>query len=417
LNRAHPLIVLIIVLTSLLLASTPPPARATAQPPFSTISIGDWWKYSLTVRSVGATLTLTETIVGSATQVVNNVATDCYKVTLTGTGTFSFMGLSGSLTESGMSYFRKTDMALVNTNLTQVLTAGFVLTQIIYTNTSVPVLSYQFPLYVGQTWSENYNSTTTTTSYTSINPTPSTTKNTTLTSENFNVASESVLSVPAGSFDAYDVHSADTSGSYTDDFYSPQVENGISTVSHLPNGTIDTSLSLEDFSAWPFQSSMTVSKSGTSYSIGLYADATISNQQQNSTAITFQVNATSGTTGRANIAIPRTLNNTLVKIYVDNNLQTPTVTSNSTSYIFYFTFGLTTHTVTLVYASSPTTPLTTYLLYGVIAAAIAIVIIVALLLTRRRAKPAPAIPMQTTAPPLPPTTPPGPSGDQPTSSP
>jgi hypothetical protein len=412
-KTARPIIVLVIVLATFVIISAPPPVRATAQPPFSTINIGDWWKYNLQVHSVGATLTLTETIVGSSTLVVNGVATDCYKATLTGSGTFSFSGLSGSLTESGISHFRKSDMALVNTNLTQVLTAGFVLTEIVYTNTSIPVAQYQFPLYVGKTWSASYSSTTTTTSYSTINPTPSTTKNTTQVSQNYNVASESVLSVPAGSYDAYDVHSTASSG-YTDDYYSPQVENSIETTSHFSNGTVTNSLSLQDFSAWPFQSSLTVSKSGTNYGVGIYADATISNTSQNSTAITFQVNATSGTSGRADVAIPKTLNNTLVKVYVDSNLETLTATSNATSYIFYFTFGLTTHTVTLLYAApATTTPLTTYLLYGGIAAAIAIVAVVALLALRRRSKPSEAMPT-TMAPPAP-AQPPGPAGNPPTS--
>ena len=422
-NRAYPLIALVLVLSSLLIISTPPPVKATAQPPFSTISVGDWWKYSLTIRSIGAVETLTQTLIGSATIPVNGVATDCYKATLNGTGTFSLNGISGAYTQNAVGYFRKSDMASVNLNLTQVFTAGFVLTQIVYTNSSIPTVSYQFPLYVGRTWSTNYNTTTTTTSYTSINPTPTTTKNTTQTSENFDVASESVMSVPAGSFDAYDVHSVASSG-YADDYYSPQVENSISTVDYLPNGTISDSLSLQDFSAWPFQSSLTVSKSGINYNVGIYADATISNRQQNSTAITFQVNATSGTSGRANIALPEALNNTLVKVYIDNNpvvcsgpsQQCFNISQNSTDYEVYFTFSLTTHTVTLVYATTPaaSTSLTTYLLYGGIAAAIAIIIIVALLLMRKRPKPAPAMPTTTASPP-PPAAPPEPSSGQPSS--
>src|SRR5437879_10754009 len=83
-------------------------------------------------------------------------------------------------------------------------------------------------------------------------------------------------------------------------------------VSYYPNGTVQSTITLQDFNAWAYQSSLTVSKGGSNYDVGLMADATISNQSSNSTAITFQVNATSGTSGRANVAMPLTLNNTVV---------------------------------------------------------------------------------------------------------
>ena len=144
------------------------------------------------------------------------------------------------------------------------------------------------------------------------------------------------------------------------------------------------------------------------YDVGLMADATISNQSSNNTAITFQVNATSGTSGRANVAIPLTLNNTVVKVYVDSNLETVNSSKNSTDYQLFFTFGLTTHTVTVLYTATLGTPWTTYLIYGGIAAAALALIVAAFLILRRRTKP-PAVPTAPAEPYPPPTATPLPS--------
>ncbi len=331
------------------------------------------------------------TLVGSATIMVQGVATDCYKASFMGEGTFS--ATEGNVVETGTAYFRKSDMANVNSTMTVTTYAGgLVLTQITYTNTSIPVTPYQFPLYVGQSWSSSYDSTVKTTNFTSINPTQVNATNTTHVSDNYNVASESVVAVTAGSYDAYDVHSTSSSG-YTDDYYSPQVENSVQTVSHFSNGTVSTSVSLQDFSAWAYQSSITVTENSNTYNVGLFADATISNKSENNTAITFQVNGTSGTSGRASITVPKGLNRTLVQVYVDNNLETLTVTPNSTSFQLYFTFGLTTHTVTLLYASNTLTPatLSTYLFFvGLVVAALVVMPVVFILL-RRRSTPPPAV--------------------------
>src|SRR5437899_12659465 len=71
-------------------------ARADAQSPYSTITVGDWWSYSTTNYASGLTLTgaMTETIAGSATVLVNGVSTDSYRMVLTGSRTRAGSGIT-----------------------------------------------------------------------------------------------------------------------------------------------------------------------------------------------------------------------------------------------------------------------------------------------------------------------------------
>jgi len=90
------------------------------------------------------------------------------------------------------------------------------------------------------------------------------------------------------------------------------------------------------------------------------------------------------------VTIPIVLNSTSIKVFVDTNSIIPTVTKNSTDFFVYFTFGLSTHTITLQYAPPPTAglPLTTILL--ILGAVAAIIIVTAItLLLRSKKKPPP----------------------------
>src|SRR2546426_2548462 len=129
-------------------------ARADAQSPYSTITVGDWWSYSTTNYASGLTLTgtMTETIAGSATILVNGVSTDSYRMVITGSGTISGSGITGTYSESGSEYLRKSDMGAINATATIVETAGIVVTVIVSGHDSVPVPPYQFPLATGNSW-------------------------------------------------------------------------------------------------------------------------------------------------------------------------------------------------------------------------------------------------------------------------
>ena len=386
--------------------------HAVAQNPSSTISVGDWWTYNLQNAGVGITGSLTLTLSSIVTLLVNGVPTTCYKETESGSGNLNRNGITGTFTTSGTAYIRQSDLAAINNNITVVFNAGFTLTQITYSNTSTPVPAGQFPLYVGETWKESYLTTNKITTFTSVNPTPTVTTTNNATAQVYTVTGSSVLSVSAGSYLAYDVHSTNATTGSEDQYYSPQVDNIVKDVSYYPNGTVKTTLTLQDFNAWAYQTMLTVNNNGATYNVGLMADATISNQSSNSTSITFQVNATDGTSGRANVAMPVTLNNTNIRIYVDNNIQTPTQSKNSTYAQFFFTFGLSTHTVTLVYSAAPASQLIMYIIYGGIGAVAAALVIAALLIFRRRAKPSTTA-TAPTEPYPPPTTTPQPTGPPP----
>ncbi len=331
---------------------------------------------------------MTETIVGSATILVNGVSTDAYRMTITGSGTISG-SVTGTFTEIGSQYLRKADMAGINATGTIVETAGIIVTVIVSGHDSAPVPPYRFPLAIGNSWAASYNETTTVTHYTSVNPTPVTTTNVTQIAKSYSVVSSSIMTVGAGSFEGYDVHSSDSSGS-TDDYYSPQAENSLKTLSYDSTGSLTASQSLTAFNAWPYSWSIPTTINNSNYNIQIESDATIANGAKNSTSITFQVTGPDSVSGRANVTIPIILNSTVVKVFVDTNSIIPMVTKNSTDFFVYFTFGLSTHAVTLQYAPPPTAglPLTTILLIGgAVAAIIAVTTII--LLVRSKRKPLP----------------------------
>lgn len=386
------LLLIVLTLLSLIVFSPPPwSARADAPAPYSTITVGDWWSYSTTNYASGLTLTgtMTQTIAGSATILVNGISTDSYRLVVTGSGTISGSGVTGTFTESGSLYFRKSDMGAINGTATIVETAGIVVTVIISGHNSIPVAPYKFPLVIGNSWSTSYTDNTTITHYTSVNPTPVVQTNVTQVTKSYSVVSSSIMTVGAGSFEAYDVHSSDSSGSI-DDYYSPQVENSLRMLSYDSSGSLTASQSLTAFNAWPYSWSIPTTINNSSYNIQIESDATIANGAKNSTSITFQVTGPDGVSGRANVTIPIILNSTVVKVFVDTNSIIPTVTKNSTDFFVYFTFGLSTHTVTLQYALPPTAglPLTTILLIvGAVAAVIAVTTIILLVRSKKRPPP------------------------------
>ncbi len=267
---------------------------------------------------------MTETIVGSATILVNGVSTDAYRMTITGSGTISG-SVTGTFTEIGSQYLRKADMAGINATGTIVETAGIIVTVIVSGHDSAPVPPYRFPLAIGNSWAASYNETTTVTHYTSVNPTPVTTTNVTQIAKSYSVVSSSIMTVGAGSFEGYDVHSSDSSGS-TDDYYSPQAENSLKTLSYDSTGSLTASQSLTAFNAWPYSWSIPTTINNSNYNIQIESDATIANGAKNSTSITFQVTGPDSVSGRANVTIPIILNSTVVKVFVDTNSIIPMVT-------------------------------------------------------------------------------------------
>src|SRR2546430_17056171 len=84
-------LVVLALLSLVVFNPSPLSARADAQAPYSTITVGDWWSYSTTNYASGPTLTgpMTETIAGSATILANGISTDSNSLVVTGTGTLT----------------------------------------------------------------------------------------------------------------------------------------------------------------------------------------------------------------------------------------------------------------------------------------------------------------------------------------
>jgi hypothetical protein len=403
LKKTHPLIPPILLLLPLLLISPTPPAHADAPQP--TFVIGNHWTYGLTAisgtLSISATLTLT--IVDEETITVSGNTYDAFRIISSGSGSAIGPTLTAAVTVSGYSLARHSDFADIQDLVTTSLTfGGQTFTQIQTTTNTPPILSGKFPLSVGETWSYT---TTTVTNTTTIPPIglPSVSITTNTTSTTAVVLILGLTTVPAGTYDTYLVRSSSSTGSQQI-YYSPEVMQPIKQVSYNSTGTATSTLQLQSYSAWPFSTNLTANTGGTNYNIIVQTDVGATGLAQNPTTITFRISGNDTVTGRANVTIPQKFNNTNITVQVDGTTTTTTTLKDSTNYYVFFTLTLSTHTVTLTYAS-PNTSLPLLLILGIVAAVAAVVLISALVLLRRK-KPSEQI--QQGAPGTPPTTYPGP---------
>jgi hypothetical protein len=416
LKKAQPTIVLTAILLSFFLVYNPPLAGADA--PLPALAVGDHWTYALTGTASGLSLSVTATItvVDAETVTVSGTTYNAYRLSISSAGSATSPTLTASVTESGYSLYRQSDQADIQDFVSTSFTFnGLTFTQIATSTNNPPKTSGQFPLSLNEAWTQTV---TTLNNVTTINTSGvrsvSTYSNTTTTT--YVVTSTPLTTVTAGTFDSYLIRSSDPTGT-SETYYSPEVLQPIKVVGYNSTGSVTNTIQLQSYNAWPYSTPLTVNRSGTNYNVVVDTDVASTNTGQSPTTVTFQVNGTDGVTGRANVTIPLGLNNTLITVKVDTTITTATILKDSSNYYIYFNFPLSTHTITITYATAASaTPLTTSLLYGGIAAAVAIVIIAALLLLHRRAKPAPEMPPATAIPPPPSTPPPGPPGDQPTSS-
>jgi hypothetical protein len=406
---SKPLLIIAISLVAIVIG-IPRVAHADAANPTSTLAVGDWWKYNVQVPIAGLILTgtQTETVAYEA-----NSTSYLWAEKVTASGTLAGSGVTGTWTQGGWGHFRKTDLAEVNSRFTLNLTlVGSVSTVIIYfifiSTNNPPILAYQFPLTVGSQWSmSGGNQTVISQYYYSFNATRNNRTVTNSTNAVYNVLTSPLTTVPAGTFDSYQIRQRSPDNSYTDKFYSPETENLVKQVGYAANGTQLSTMSLVDYSAWPYKSTIGFSTSGNSYNAVIGTDVPTSNIHQDTLSITFQVTGTDGVTGKASIWIPLKANNTNIKVLVDTNPATLTITQNATYNQIIFTFPLSTHTVTVTYAAAPVSFLQQYMLPIIIAAIgiIAIVLVTLLLVLRRK----PAPPPEPALYQQPPTTPPTPT--------
>ncbi len=152
-------------------------------------------------------------------------------------------------------------------------------------------------------------------------------------------------------------------------------------MSYNSTGAVTTTVQLQSFDAWPYSTPFTANNAGANYNLILDTDISATNIAQNPTTINFQVNGTDGVTGRANITIPRKFNTTDITVKVDTTLTTTTILEDTNNYYVYFTFPLSTHTITLTYA---TAGLPWLLIIGIIAAVGAVLAIATFLILRQK---------------------------------
>jgi hypothetical protein len=393
--RYRPLVIIAISLVAIAIG-IPRAAHADAPNPTSSLAIGDWWKYNVETPIAGLILT------GTQTQTITfeaNSTTTLWAVRQTGSGTLAGSRITGQWTESGWGHFRKTDMAEVDSRATLNMTlVGAVATATIYftfiSYNTPPVLTYQFPLTTGSHWTmTGGNANIIVQYYYSFDPTRHTSMSTNSTDGVYNILASPLTTVSAGTFESYQIRHRSPDGSYTDNYYSPQVENVVKQVGYAANGTQLSSMSLADYSAWSYKSTIGISQNGKDYTAIIGTDVSAYNIHQDSLSIIFQVTGTDGVTGLASIWIPVQANNTDIKVYVDAFAASLTISQNHTDYQIRFTYPLSTHTITVTYATRQQSSfLQRYMLPIEIAAVgILVMVLVAIFLVVRRkpAKPQP----------------------------
>ena len=150
-KRARSQILLIIALASIFLAYSPPLARADASLP--TLKVGDHWTYSLTGTASGLSLSLslTTTITDAEPITLNGNTYDAYRMGATSAGSATGPTLTASVTQTGYSFLRRSDLAGIGGLVSTSFSAnGLTFTQIQNQTNSPPVVSAKFPLYLNE---------------------------------------------------------------------------------------------------------------------------------------------------------------------------------------------------------------------------------------------------------------------------
>jgi hypothetical protein len=391
-NYSSTVILVITISLMTIVMAVPKVAHADASSPSSTLTVGDWWKYNVQTPVAGLILTGTQT---DTIVFQGNTTGTLWTERQTASGTLAGLGATGTWVGAGWSHLRRTDLAEVDSRLSLnvtlvrgVGTAAIDLT--FYSQNTPPVTIYRFPLSVGSGWAMSGGTETLVTSYYyPFDPTVHSSQNTTSTDAVYNVTASPLTTVPAGTFDSYQIRQRNPDGTYTDSYYSPEAENIVKRLGFASNGTQESSMSLTDYSAWPYKSAIGLSVNGITYNAAIETDVSALNVTHDFQSITFQVTGTDGVTGKGSMWIPVKANTTDLEILLDSRPITFTINDNQTHYQLLFSYPLSTHTVTIIYGTIPQQSpfLQHYILpiiLGAIGVAAAIIVIVTLLVVRRR---------------------------------
>ncbi len=397
--------------------AVPQPVRADAPNPAQTLAVGDSWTYNFQATIIELTLTgaLTQTIIQREQITVLGTTFDSFRLAASGSGTIlaqsSGLIITGTWTASGDDYWRVSDQGDIKSHVAfqisaQVSSMGtstpVTLTTIMDSENSPPQGGLQFPLFVGAHWGERTTTISNQTTYGSLFPTQ-TNVTTTTTTRNIDVSRNQVLAVDAGSFDTYLVRTSSPTGS-ADNYYSPEVETSVKTVSYNATGFPTATIVLASYNAWPYRSVVSVSNNGRTYNTVVETNVAASSLVADSRSLSFKVSGSDGVTGKATVWLPLAFNNTDVTATIDGKALATKISQNATQYEIELSFPLSSHLIRLTYglASFQTAFLTQPwfpIVLGVAVAAVVILVVVLLLVTRRKPEPPPVVPSASPPPP------------------
>ncbi len=379
--------------------------------PRPVLEIGDQWRYSIrsAFQSFSLDGTMTLTIEAEEPVALQSGTFDSFRLKLSASGTVSG-SVTGTWTTDGTLSVRTSDLATLKTHFTQVIVIGVTITQTIDITAHSPTAGYDFPLSVGKVWTQTTTTTTNTTQVfsTGQRDTRVTTNTTTTT---YSIARTETLTLTAGAFETYVISHTDSTGSTGTDYYSAQVGNSAKSTAFDASSGSTTNIDLIEVKAWPYSANINVSSGGQTYNVLVRTNVAASSLTQNSTAIAFQVSGSNGLTGSGRVSIPKELNNTRVRVYVDSTLVSASASGDANNYYVSFSFTLSTHTITVLFLEQQGLFNSPYFWGGIAAVIIAIVTATLLLLKRRSRAPeaAPAAPEEKMPPATPPPTAPPPT--------
>jgi hypothetical protein len=230
-------VIVVVSLCAFVLLAVAAPARAsTALPKWSA---GDYWSYDLTVNTVPfgpASGKWRMDVVGTDSLNIGGTAFDAYHLKDNVSMTYTYGGVTLTLTAKGDSWYRTSDLALARQ--TVVLSFGTMTSTT--TTTNIPPPSYQWPLTAGATWSQSYETKT----FVDFGSTPKTFfANVT---KSVMVQADTSITVPAGTFTVNRVTESG-GGNTSTSSWSEKAGNKVASESTSPSGPSTESMKLNSY--------------------------------------------------------------------------------------------------------------------------------------------------------------------------
>ncbi len=202
--------------------------------------IGEFWNYETKGSSSGQTWhqRITETTTNIQTIREGRDDVEVYQVDFSGSGTISTSDLDYISDISGTNYRTVSSFALVFHRDVEAYRKGFVTNTDTYNRTwSPPLEDYQFPMSVGQSWTSSSTVTGSDTHFSSTSQDPKTTNIAPINLKAaFSVVGNSTVSVPAGTFDCFEIKGSYQNGRSFDEEFSIDLANTVKETSFDASG-------------------------------------------------------------------------------------------------------------------------------------------------------------------------------------